>query len=210
MPINVEDLKTAFRKKLAATGSLDAAFTKAVWLAYKAGLAERGDVAVLVESAQGLLMDVQDLINESEGVAGFHLNGDVAPWDELLSGGRFERLISMDAARAALAAVQKPALAIRGTVTEQVETERETVYLGTPVEDDPRHNCDAMGCGQAHVLARVRKPGHVCQDFTSDGQRATCNHCSRTVTQHTGDGEPVEFCPECGTCPAQQLEGGDK
>ena len=62
---------------------------------------------VLVESAQGLLMDVQDLINESEGVAGFHLNGDVAPWGELLSGGRFERLGNMDAVRAALAEAKK-------------------------------------------------------------------------------------------------------
>jgi hypothetical protein len=49
---------------------------------------------------------------------------------------------------------------------ERVETERETVVLGNPPEsypdswadDDPRrHDCDAMGCGQAHVLARIKK-----------------------------------------------------
>ena len=33
---------------------------------------------------------VKTLINESYGVAGLHLNGDVAPWDELLEGGKFE------------------------------------------------------------------------------------------------------------------------
>lgn len=33
---------------------------------------------------------VIDLINESHGVAGLHMNGDVAPWDELRTGGRFE------------------------------------------------------------------------------------------------------------------------
>lgn len=41
----------------------------------------------------------------------------------------------------------------------------EIVILGTPPEydesvpdDDPRqHNCDDMGCGQAHVLYRFRK-----------------------------------------------------
>jgi regulator of replication initiation timing len=33
---------------------------------------------------------VGGLIDESEGVYGLHLNGDEAPWDELLPGGRFE------------------------------------------------------------------------------------------------------------------------
>lgn len=31
-----------------------------------------------------------DLISESYGVAGLHLNGDVEPWEGLLEGGRFE------------------------------------------------------------------------------------------------------------------------
>lgn len=30
------------------------------------------------------------LIAESHGVAGLHLNGDVAPWDSLAAGGQFE------------------------------------------------------------------------------------------------------------------------
>jgi hypothetical protein len=34
--------------------------------------------------------DLVALINDSHGVAGLHLNGDAAPWDELLAGGRFE------------------------------------------------------------------------------------------------------------------------
>ena len=33
---------------------------------------------------------VRNLINNSEGVAGLHLNGDVAPWDELMEGGEYE------------------------------------------------------------------------------------------------------------------------
>lgn len=33
---------------------------------------------------------LNDLVRDSYGVAGLHLNGDVAPWSELLSGGRFE------------------------------------------------------------------------------------------------------------------------
>lgn len=36
------------------------------------------------------LLAVESLINESNGVTGLHLNGDVAPWDELRTGGRYE------------------------------------------------------------------------------------------------------------------------
>ena len=43
---------------------------------------------------------VSALIADSSGVYGLHLNGDPAPWDELLSGGRFEEwLADFDAAR---------------------------------------------------------------------------------------------------------------
>lgn len=42
---------------------------------------------------------VADLINDSDGCAGLHQNGDVAPWMELLTGGRFEEwLIHFDEA----------------------------------------------------------------------------------------------------------------
>ena len=45
------------------------------------------------------LSAVRDLINESTGVYGLHLNGDVSPWDELRTGGRFEGwLMDFDAA----------------------------------------------------------------------------------------------------------------
>jgi hypothetical protein len=33
---------------------------------------------------------VRDLMDSSQGVAGLHLNGDVAPWEEISEGGRFE------------------------------------------------------------------------------------------------------------------------
>lgn len=45
------------------------------------------------------LLAVEQLIAESHGVTGLHLNGDVAPWDELRSGGSFEAwLFAFDAA----------------------------------------------------------------------------------------------------------------
>jgi len=37
------------------------------------------------------LLAVESLILESRGVAGLHLNGDLASWDELRSGGRYEQ-----------------------------------------------------------------------------------------------------------------------
>lgn len=36
--LDVADLKVMFADKLKATGSMDQAFTKAVWVAYKAGI----------------------------------------------------------------------------------------------------------------------------------------------------------------------------
>ena len=40
-----------------------------------------------------------DLIDNSTGVEGLHLNGDVAPWSELRTGGRFESwLVDFDEA----------------------------------------------------------------------------------------------------------------
>lgn len=36
--ISVDELKKQFYEKLASSGSLDQAFTKAVWIAYKKGI----------------------------------------------------------------------------------------------------------------------------------------------------------------------------
>lgn len=57
----------------------------------------------LLSVLQGLAGEVLDLISESDGVAGLHLNGDLAPWGELVAGGRFERLAHLDIAEALIA-----------------------------------------------------------------------------------------------------------
>jgi hypothetical protein len=41
-------------------------------------------------AADELAQAIEDLISESDGVGGLHLNGDFAPWGELTEGGRFE------------------------------------------------------------------------------------------------------------------------
>jgi len=48
------------------------------------------EVAQAYLDQQKRIQAIWDLIKESEGVAGLHLNGDMAPWSDLLEGGRFE------------------------------------------------------------------------------------------------------------------------
>jgi hypothetical protein len=56
----------------------------------------------LAEALTDLVQSLDDLIAQSDGVAGLHLNGDIADWDSLLEGGRFEGwLIALSLAAAA-------------------------------------------------------------------------------------------------------------
>ena len=60
-------------------------------------------VAELEGAGNHVLHDIDDLAGNSEGVAGLHQNGDVAPWDSLFAGGSFEAwLASVETLRAAL------------------------------------------------------------------------------------------------------------
>ena len=45
------------------------------------------------ENIEIAIEEMQDLMNESTGVAGFHLNGAVAPWDELMNDSVFDMVI---------------------------------------------------------------------------------------------------------------------
>lgn len=51
------------------------------------------------DALAALVGEIDDLIDESGGVYGLHLNGEPAPWGEILQGGRFERLCSLYDAR---------------------------------------------------------------------------------------------------------------
>ena len=60
--------------------------------------------AKLREALKHLVRSVDDLIFESEGIYGLHLNGDPAPWPSLTEGGQFEGwLIELERARDTLA-----------------------------------------------------------------------------------------------------------
>ena len=62
--------------------------------------------AVILQAGTAL-QEVQDLISESSGVYGLHLNGDCSPWNEIEQGGRFERLCTLIEALAAIEQYQK-------------------------------------------------------------------------------------------------------
>lgn len=57
----------------------------------------------LLEALIELVGEIEQLASESRGVAGLHLNEDVATWEEILPGGRFERLGSLERAESAIA-----------------------------------------------------------------------------------------------------------
>ncbi len=56
--------------------------------------------------AKEALTEMQDLIDESYGVYGLHLNGDESPWSEIEQGGMFERLTTLPEALAAIDALK--------------------------------------------------------------------------------------------------------
>lgn len=61
------------------------------------------EVTVLREALTHLVRSLDELIAESGGVYGLHMNGDPAPWSSLTEGGHFEEwLIELERARAAL------------------------------------------------------------------------------------------------------------
>ena len=47
-----------------------------------------------LQAADELAQAVDDLIAQSTGVSGLHMNGDLAPWEELVEGGRFEEWLA--------------------------------------------------------------------------------------------------------------------
>lgn len=62
---------------------------------------ETPPVLSLVQAAATFVSDFDQLVAESKGVDGLHLNGEIAPWGDLLAGGRYEEwLRSLEPLRA--------------------------------------------------------------------------------------------------------------
>jgi len=66
--------------------------------------------ADLAKAAITALHDIDDLVANSEGVSGLHLNGDIAPWSEIMDGGAYGAwLQSVERLREAIRALLPPA-----------------------------------------------------------------------------------------------------
>lgn len=97
---------------------------------------------------------------------------------------------AVEHAESALAAVREPVSQHVPGEQHRVETDTHIIVLGKPPEepddwpedDSRRHNCDVMGCGRAHVLARIRKPpiSHA---------KDVCEYCNGTGDVHNAAGE---------------------
>lgn len=57
----------------------------------------------LLEALKELLSSVEELSAQSDGVAGYHLNGDLAEWADLMDDGAFYQVIDLKSARDAIA-----------------------------------------------------------------------------------------------------------
>lgn len=73
-----EALKEARLQSLA-----DGGLAQEAWEAQKKAEARVQELEAVLGGAKEVLLDVQALIDDSDGVAGFHLNGDVALWEKL-------------------------------------------------------------------------------------------------------------------------------
>lgn len=66
------------------------------------------EVQALIEAGEKVLHAIGELVANSVGVAGLHMNGEVADWESLLPGGSFgDWLYSVDGLRAALRAIEE-------------------------------------------------------------------------------------------------------
>ncbi len=69
------------------------------WLSVEEIEAENAKLREKVERLEKGISAVESLINDSHGVYGLHLNGDLAPWASLRTGGQFEEwLLDFDEA----------------------------------------------------------------------------------------------------------------
>lgn len=82
-----------------------------------------------------LSVELEELVAETSGVYGLHLNGDPSPWEEILEGGRFERISSLHVVQNLLATRQP----------KQPEQQEQPADL---VRDAERHlACNGSNCG---------------------------------------------------------------
>lgn len=95
-----------------------------------------------------LTQELCELVAESGGVFGLHLNGDPSPWDEILEGGKFERLKSLNTATEWLQRKLKEYGELIGKQAGEREALKEAVQAG-------RFRLMTAGSGRTFVSAHA-------------------------------------------------------
>lgn len=107
-----------------------------------------------------LLYDIQDLSDSSQGIVGLHRNGDPAPWNELLEGGRYSSWLgdAIAAARAALAEQQGkgPSDIPPGPFSEHELREQWNQQADEFNQWDSLDSCEQLAWAQARAIQRDR------------------------------------------------------
>ena len=102
--------------------------------------------------ALSLVQDIGDLIANSEGVAGLHMNGDVAPWESLTEGGEFGAWLgSFDRLRDALDARGAPGRMPAADVAAQERMVSAFAPLAEAITEADEHACGCRRCAQEEV-----------------------------------------------------------
>jgi uncharacterized protein YoaH (UPF0181 family) len=162
--------------------------------------------------AARLVDELDGLVSESDGVSGLHLNGDVATWEELLPGGRFECLSSLDELREALASAQQQQQT-RNPWQEAVDRERVSAHLGiaadgVSVDEAVKQVAELIDwhvqvatdpfANGGFSLQPVQQQGQaVAVELTRDAERVRLEPLVGWRRQNTEDEMDMTHCPHC-------------
>ncbi len=100
---------------------------KPLAMSYEALKAERDALAVENAAMRGVIDAAIGVANNSSGIAGWHLNGEIADWDEILP----ELNIETPATDAALAAIE--ARGVEKAIERLMNMFASTGHIGVPV-----------------------------------------------------------------------------
>lgn len=173
---------------------------------------------------KGITEEINGLMSESEGVAGFHRNGDIAPWHELEAGGRYERLSSLPDAMTAIAAAEaqpsQPAeleLALFAENQKRLDVEQERDQFQQQRDQllaalksakhmlerdhiDPAKMAVIEQCDAAIAAVKAEAAPAVCNWHQEDEDGSWHSSCGAHfwLNEGTPSENDMKFCHKCG------------
>lgn len=148
----------------------------------------RADNAEITETLQ----NIKSIMEESEGIAGWHKNGDISPWDE----GLFQDVVKSLSTPHSGDSLFKELEALRKVAEESKQLAFANVFCNSSMTET------CVGCvfkGLCDALAAVKGESNQ-TTWHENGEFWECEKCGYAFTL-TG-GSPVEheisYCPKCG------------